>query len=101
MPFVRLEKTLALADGYRQHFTINGTPILLLVIEQRPIAFINRCPHQGGVFTRATVQGESIICPKHGIRFNLATGCAEQQHCNPLEMITLEYEGAYIGVRLK
>ncbi len=101
MPFVRLEKTLSLVDGYRQNFTINGIPILLLVREQTPVAFVNRCPHQGASLTRASLNSHYFICPKHGMKFDIRTGMAENNQCSPLQMIQLEYEGAHIGVWLK
>jgi len=101
MPFVRLEKTLSLIEGYRQQFTLNGTPILLLMHAGQPVAFVNRCPHQGGLFSRATLLDNSIVCPRHGIRFSLVNGTADNQQCGSLQMIPLEYEGAFIGVRLK
>lgn len=32
------------------------------------------CTHDGGELASGTVEGEEIICPRHGARFNIKTG---------------------------
>lgn len=32
------------------------------------------CTHDGGELASGTVDGEEIICPRHGARFNIKTG---------------------------
>ena len=32
------------------------------------------CTHDGGVLTGGTVEGDVIICPRHGARFSIRTG---------------------------
>ncbi len=32
------------------------------------------CTHDGGELASGTVEGEEIVCPRHGARFNIKTG---------------------------
>jgi 3-phenylpropionate/trans-cinnamate dioxygenase ferredoxin subunit len=34
------------------------------------------CTHDGGQLTGGTIEGEEIICPRHGARFSVKTGAA-------------------------
>ncbi len=37
-------------------------------------AIENICPHDGGILTGGTVEGDVVICPRHGARFCIRTG---------------------------
>jgi nitrite reductase/ring-hydroxylating ferredoxin subunit len=37
-------------------------------------AIENTCPHRGGPLAEGTLEGEEVICPWHGSRFNVKTG---------------------------
>ena len=37
-------------------------------------AIENVCTHDGGTLTGGTIDGEEIVCPRHGARFNIRTG---------------------------
>jgi 3-phenylpropionate/trans-cinnamate dioxygenase ferredoxin subunit len=39
-------------------------------------ALENRCPHAGGPLAIGRCDGETVTCPWHGARFELATGKA-------------------------
>jgi len=40
-------------------------------------AVSDRCPHSGGPLSDGIVHGDSVTCPLHGWRIQLATGSAE------------------------
>ena len=50
------------------------------------LATDNQCPHQGGPLCDGIVTGESVVCPLHAWKVNLASGCVERptpgrDHC--------------------
>lgn len=96
--FVPLERLINLEEGYRRTLRVNGQTLLLLVVNNRPILIEDRCPHQGAPLSNATLEGETLRCPRHGLAFSLSSGCALQPGCAGLKMFTLAYEGDRIGI---
>ena len=41
-------------------------------------ALENRCPHKGGPLADGIVSGESVVCPLHGWKINLACGSVDR-----------------------
>ncbi|MFW3899446.1 Rieske (2Fe-2S) protein [Pseudomonas putida CSV86] len=98
--FVALERLINLHDGYRKTFRVNGQALLLLVVDNRPVLLEDRCPHQGAPLAAATLEGDVLRCPRHGLSFSLASGRALQPGCAALNLISLAYEGDRIGIDL-
>ena len=53
---------------------------------ERVLATENQCPHEGGPLCDGIVTGESVVCPLHAWKVNLASGCVERptagkDHC--------------------
>jgi nitrite reductase/ring-hydroxylating ferredoxin subunit len=66
-----------LGDGTCKLVTVNGAEVAVFRRQDRIYAIQNRCPHEGGALSAGTLDGEDVICPLHGYRFNLETGaCA-------------------------
>jgi nitrite reductase (NADH) small subunit len=60
--------------------------IALFHLGDRVLATDNRCPHQGGPLCDGIVTGESVVCPLHAWKVNLADGSVERpaagkDHC--------------------
>ena len=101
MAFYPLEKLLNLYDGYRQAFSVAGQSLLLVQENNRRVLIHNRCPHQNAPLTQATIVGEKIRCPHHGIQFDLISGQSDTSACpNGLEFLPLAYDGNTVGVDL-
>jgi len=49
-------------------------PIALFNIKGKMVAIEDRCSHDGGALACGIVEGDEIICPRHGARFSLSTG---------------------------
>lgn len=96
----RLETLSSLYDGYRKVFRVSGTELLLLQTAGRHILIENRCPHQGYPLHRATCEGDTLRCPKHGLTFDLGSGACITQgaSCGGLIHHQPVYEGNGIGV---
>jgi nitrite reductase/ring-hydroxylating ferredoxin subunit len=58
-------------------FTDRGCVALFKVGDQYH-AIDDSCPHQGASLAGGKLEGRSVQCPAHGLRFDLATGCMLQ-----------------------
>jgi nitrite reductase (NADH) small subunit len=62
--------------GGRAIRTTVGEIGLFRTQDDRVFALDNICPHKGVRLSLGTVEGDCIVCPAHGLRFNLADGRA-------------------------
>ena len=62
------------ADGAGKALTINGTDVAVFRCGGRLYALQNACPHAGGDLAGGELDGEEVVCPLHGHRFNVKTG---------------------------
>jgi 3-phenylpropionate/trans-cinnamate dioxygenase ferredoxin component len=63
------------AAGTRREVDIDGTQIAVFNLDGEYYAIENICTHDGGILTGGAVEGDQIICPRHGARFSIRTGC--------------------------
>jgi ferredoxin-nitrite reductase len=63
-----------LAPGAGKLVTVDGLEVAVFRLQDGLCAIQNRCPHEGGGLWSGTLDGEDVICPLHGYRFNLKTG---------------------------
>lgn len=72
--------TVAQADkfkpGARQVVDVDGSQIVVFNLEGKYFAIEDVCTHDGGQLTGGEVEGDQIICPRHGARFCIRTGAA-------------------------
>ena len=55
-----------------------------------------RCTHQGGPLADGLIGGETLVCPLHALKFNLATGQPIGHECKALKTyaVSVGSEGA-------
>lgn len=53
---------------------VDGTNVAVFNLGGEYYAIEDACPHDGGELARGRVEGEEIICPRHGARFSIRTG---------------------------
>ena len=63
-----------LEDGKSHCVKTEGVSLLLIKHDGAVRALENKCPHIGLPLARGKIEGDEIVCPFHGSRFNLATG---------------------------
>ncbi len=51
-----------------------GQSIAIFDLGGNYYAIENTCPHRGGPLAEGEMNGEEVICPWHGARFNIKTG---------------------------
>lgn len=60
--------------GQRAFLMIEDKTLALFNIENQFYAIDDSCPHQGASMFSGCLQGRTISCPAHGLRFDLASG---------------------------
>jgi 3-phenylpropionate/trans-cinnamate dioxygenase ferredoxin subunit len=72
--WVTVAKTDELAPGEWRTLDVDGTAVVVFNIEGDYYAIEDVCTHDGGQLTGGAVEGDQIICPRHGSRFCIRTG---------------------------
>ncbi|MGH7247198.1 MAG: nitrite reductase small subunit NirD [Pseudomonadota bacterium] len=74
--WTRVTKTedVPLREG--RSVALGGVEIAIFNLGDRFAAIENACPHRGGPLCDGIVSGLTVVCPLHGWRFDLETGCA-------------------------
>jgi len=72
-------KVSDIPEGGKKLVEVEGTEVLLVKVRGTIYACENECPHQGTPLAGSMVKDPGLlVCPRHGYRFDLATGeCRE------------------------
>ena len=76
LEFTEIAPLEDLPVGDRLYVNINGKRIVLLNLVGKYYAIGDICTHDGGPLGDGEVEGNEIICPRHGARFNIENGKA-------------------------
>lgn len=63
-----------LPPGTRRVVDVDGTAVAVFNLDGEYFAIRDACPHDGGELANGKLEGEEIICPRHGARFSVRTG---------------------------
>lgn len=64
----------ALADGEHLVVDVDGYDVALFRIDGRFYAIEDVCTHDGAEIASGELDGDDIVCPRHGARFCVKTG---------------------------
>lgn len=53
---------------------VDGVSVAIFNLDGEYFAIEDTCTHDGGELASGEVDGEEIVCPRHGARFNIKTG---------------------------
>jgi 3-phenylpropionate/trans-cinnamate dioxygenase ferredoxin subunit len=67
----------ALADGENIVIDVDGTDVAVFKIEGGFYAIEDVCSHDGAEIASGELEGDEIICPRHGARFCVKTGAVK------------------------
>ena len=62
------------AEGTGKALTVNGVEVAVFRRGDRLWALANACPHAGGSLAGGELDGDEVVCPLHGYRFDVRTG---------------------------
>ena len=105
---VIIAQTTELADGQMRKISVENRDILLVRTQGAYYAVDNKCTHLGGSLAEGNLNGGSVVCPKHGTAFDLATGTVShggkiafiKVNPKPLRTYPVTIEGTNILVEL-
>jgi 3-phenylpropionate/trans-cinnamate dioxygenase ferredoxin subunit len=63
-----------LVPGSFRVIDVEGALIAVFNLDGQHYAIEDICTHDGGTLTGGDVEGEEIVCPRHGARFSIKTG---------------------------
>jgi nitrite reductase/ring-hydroxylating ferredoxin subunit len=74
MARVRALDLATLRAGEAALATVEGQDVAVFRRGDEVLAIGNECPHQGGSLCDGMVEGDIVICPRHGWEFDLRSG---------------------------
>jgi nitrite reductase/ring-hydroxylating ferredoxin subunit len=74
MSFVEIAKTDEIPDGKMKVIKIDNNNILVTNIAGKYYAIGANCTHAGGDLSKGKMDGNIVICPRHGSKFDVITG---------------------------
>ena len=98
------ERIAAIADiepGGRTSILVDDTPALLIRVGDTFYVIEDVCTHDGQPLTDGPLDGTEITCPRHGARFDIASGrpiCMPATE--PIRTFEVEVRGSDVCVRL-
>ena len=85
-----------LQEGVGKALTVNGTEVAVFRCRNQLYGLQNRCPHAGGSLADGVVEGDEVICPLHGYRFNIRTGaCSTDPALRAKPVALVPYGGGF------
>jgi 3-phenylpropionate/trans-cinnamate dioxygenase ferredoxin subunit len=89
-----------LADGQTKSIAVGRKMIAVVRTGEDYFAIEDVCTHDGAPLTGGEIEGEQIICPRHGARFCLRTGEALTPPAyEPVRVYATKIEDGHLWVR--
>jgi 3-phenylpropionate/trans-cinnamate dioxygenase ferredoxin subunit len=63
-----------LAPGMHRVVDVDGAQVAVFNVAGEIYAIEDVCTHDGGVLTGGPIEGDQVICPRHGARFCIRNG---------------------------
>jgi 3-phenylpropionate/trans-cinnamate dioxygenase ferredoxin subunit len=99
--FVCVCKASDLPDPGKATVEVGDRTVALFRVAGRFWATDDRCTHDGGPLVAGRLEGHTIICPRHGARFDVRTGQAVSMPASvDLAVHEVKVEGDDVLVRL-
>jgi 3-phenylpropionate/trans-cinnamate dioxygenase ferredoxin subunit len=90
----------ALAPGQVRVVHADGTPIAVFNVEGGYYAIEDVCTHDGGELASGPLEGDEVVCPRHGARFCVRTGEALSAPAyDPTAIFPVRVENGIVQVR--
>ncbi len=72
----RVAHVSEIAPGTTRRVVADSLGILLCNVDGKIYAIEDVCTHDGGPLDQGTLEGECVVCPRHGATFDVRTGDA-------------------------
>ena len=74
MGFVNVAGVNELTPGTMKAYSVEGKNILVSNLDGKYYALDNLCTHSGGELSHGKLEGNIVVCPRHGARFDITSG---------------------------
>jgi 3-phenylpropionate/trans-cinnamate dioxygenase ferredoxin component len=74
MKYIEAATLDEIIPGSMKSVTVEGKEILIVNIAGKIYALGNKCTHAGGDLSKGTLEGTTVICPRHKSHFDITTG---------------------------
>jgi 3-phenylpropionate/trans-cinnamate dioxygenase ferredoxin component len=91
--FIKVAQTTNLLPGQKILVDYDGEDVGLFNLEGQFYAIADTCTHDHGPLVEGRLDGEWIVCPRHGARFNLITGQQTMPAFAPVPLYQVKIEG--------
>lgn len=91
--FIKVAKTSDLAAGEKMLVEFDEEDVGLFNIDGVFYAISDVCTHDGGPLVEGKLEGDWIICPRHGARFNVKSGQQTMPALSPVPLYEVKIEG--------
>lgn len=99
--FEKVAEADELSDGDRKSLILDDIPALLLRLGGNYYCIEDVCTHDGQPLTDGAIEDCSIVCPRHGAKFDLKNGAALcMPATEPVQTFVVEIrdDGIYVKV---
>ena len=76
--FVEIAPASELPNGERLFVEIEGKPLVIFNMAGQFFSIGDVCSHDDGPVGEGDIEGDNIVCPRHGAEFDIRTGKAVQ-----------------------
>ena len=91
--FIKVAKTSDLTSGQKMLVEYEDEDVGLFNVDGEFYAISDVCTHDDGPLVEGTLDGDCIICPRHGARFNVKTGQQTMPAFAPVPLYQVKIEG--------
>jgi len=97
--WIRVAAVNEIAPGGSKVVDVDGSTVAVFNIGGEFFAIEDVCTHDGGELASGTLDGDEIVCPRHGARFCVRTGEALSAPAyEPTARLPLRVENGFIEV---
>jgi 3-phenylpropionate/trans-cinnamate dioxygenase ferredoxin subunit len=97
--FLKVAQTTDLAPGEKMLVEYEDEDVGLFNLDGEFYAISDVCTHDDGPLVEGHMEGECIVCPRHGARFNIKTGEQTMPAFSPVPLFEVKIEGEDILIR--
>ena len=99
--FIKVAQTSDLNPGEKMLVEYDDDDVGLFNIDGKFYAISDVCTHDDGPLVEGKLDGDCIICPRHGARFNVKTGAQTMPSFAPVPLYEVKIERDYILIAPK
>ena len=100
--FQKIATTAEIPTGTMKSFRAGSVRIVIVHTKAGFFALNDECSHDSAPISDGHIQGQEIVCARHGARFNLETGAVTAPPAIvPIDTLKLELDGDDILVEIE